>query len=421
MNHRPQNDRDFEAFLAGEDSDLARLYRRLPQSEPDAKLDAAVLAMARAAVEPQRRNALRHAKDRHRRPLWVVGLSSAAGIVLAAGLAWQMRGAFNDSLPSASQSAAPPSARADREVIPISAIVPPPEPAPADAGATLPEPSTPSPAAAPAAPPPPPAPMAEAAKPAPRLAKTAPHRREVDVASAASVDKKDQTQRFETEPPREPEAAAPAREALAGAAAGTSADRADAEGDASKAASATGYDAPSRAQPFPGGPAADYNSVERKAAIASGTRRDDYGLDVDAGSADPLVKQEERARVARQSSKEKGTGGHGLSSKPAAPIVAETAAAPPPAVAAQTTPVPASAAAAPKPTAAAAAPTAATAGQPVGTELQRNAQLAPDDWIVRIRELLRAERKTDAIENLELLHRRHPDYVLPEDLRKLLP
>jgi hypothetical protein len=418
MNHRHHDDRDFEAFLAGEDSDLARLYRRLPQSEPDAKLDAAVLGMARAAVEPQRRNALRHAKDRHRRPLWVVGLSSAAGIVLAAGLAWQMRGAFHDSLPSASPGAAPPAARADREVIPISAIVPPPETAPADAGAAPVELPVP-PAAAPAAPPVAPAPVADAAKPAPRAAKTAPHRREVEVASAANADKKDQTQRFETEPPREPEAAAPAREALA--AADTSADRAGPEGDVSTTASATGYAAPPRAQPFPGGTVADYNSVERKAAIASGTRRDDYGLDVDAGSTDPLVKQEERARIARQAGKEKGAGGHGLAGRSAAPVAAETAAAPPPAVVAQTTPVAANAAAAPKPATAPAASAAATAGQPVNAELQRNAELAPDAWVVKIRELLRAGRKADAIENLELLHRRHPAYMLPEDLRKLLP
>ena len=94
MTHRNHHEREFEAFLAGEESELARLYRRLPQAEPDAKLDAAVLGLARAAVEPQRVNALRHAKSRHPRPWWLVGLSSAAGVVLAAGIAWQMRHGF---------------------------------------------------------------------------------------------------------------------------------------------------------------------------------------------------------------------------------------------------------------------------------------------------------------------------------------
>ncbi|HSX61120.1 MAG TPA: hypothetical protein VLF18_13025 [Tahibacter sp.] len=412
MTHRNHHEREFEAFLAGEESELARLYRRLPQSEPDPKLDAAVLAMARAAVEPQRMNALRHAKDKHRRPLWVVGLSSAAGVVLAAGLAWQMRGAFNESLPSASNPASPAAARSEREVIPISAIVPPPEPATAETAA-IPPPalSVPMPPPAPAAAPAQPAPMAEAARSAPRAAKATPHKREVELA-AASADKKDQAPRFETTQPQEPPAAAPAREALADAATDSASNRADGERDLARSTAAPGSSG-ARPQAFPATAPTDYNSVERKAAIASGTRRDDYGLDAEAGSTDPRVQQEQRARQSRQVTHDKGTGGNGLAAKPASRTVAADAAPAP--VLQETAPAPAAASTP--------ASTVATgdADKSAETELQRNARLAPDEWIKKIRELLRAGRRADAIKNVELLRERHPDHVLPDDLRTLHP
>lgn len=398
MTQRNHHEREFEAFLAGEESELARLYRRLPQSEPDAKLDAAVLALARAAVEPQRVNALRHAKDRHRRPLWLVGLSSAAGLVLAAGLAWQMRGAFNETLPS-SRSAAPPAASAERDVIPISAIVPEPAPAPFP-------PPPPVVVAVPADEEAPKQPMAESARALPPPAKTAPHRRVTELAASTdSTDKKkDAATRAEPATPRELQQAAPSptvlAETLADAPGAPATDTAAARGGA---AEATGNDGAShRPQAFPTAGAPDHNSVERKAAIATGTRRDDYGVDADAGSADPLVRQEERQRIARQAAKESSVSGVGLARKPAAGDAPATAA--------------------PVAQAAAAAPGAATKAEGTAdndTELQRNAQLKPDDWIVRIRELLREKRRADAIENLTLLRERHPGYRVPADLREL--
>lgn len=72
-----------------------------------------------------------------------------------------------------------------------------------------------------------------------------------------------------------------------------------------------------------------------------------------------------------------------------------------------------------------AAPAPAATAAPVDTdaerasELQRNARLAPEEWIRKIRELLREQRRADALENLALLRRTHPDYALPEDLREL--
>lgn len=407
MTHRNHHEREFEAFLAGEESELARLYRRLPQSEPDARLDAAVLALARAAVEPQRVNALRHANVRHRRPLWLVGLSSAAGIVLATGIAWQMRNGFNESAAPTLQQ--PASAQAERDVIPISAIVPPDGPAAAEP-APPPPPSL-APAIAPTAaiPAPPPA------RPASPKPKATAQRREAGLAAATDA-KKDNSLRAghaipaETSPPERVAAAAaqasdelPARESLA-----------DAESTAGGGVDKLTDDA---AQPFPdtaGVP--DYNSVERKAVIASGSRRDDYGVDVDAASADPLARQEQRARAARSAAREKRTAEETVQRMQRAPeekrLIARPAAAPvaaapaemPPANTAQAPPHPA---------------TAGAIGTAASAELQGNATLRPEEWIKRIRELLREQRRADALENLELLRRKHPDYVIPADLRDL--
>lgn len=389
MTHRNHHEREFEAFLAGEESELARLYRRLPQSEPDAKLDAAVLALARAAVEPQRVNALRHATPRTRRPWWLVGLSSAAGLVLAAGVAWQMRNAFHETLPGATSPAVSPAARAERaerEVVPISAIVPPPEPAaPPAAPAT----SHAPPAAAPAQ-----ATTAGAGAPAPALAKPAPpptaktaaHRRQVEVIGADAADSKDKSLRFDAPPPAATPPPAPLAEAQTAA---TPANELAANAGGATAAGAGSGSGNAPPQAFPGG-VPDYNSVERKAAIASGTRRDDYGLSAEAAAADPLAKREQRAHANRQIAREQPA-----PQPEAAPPVASEAVA--------------SGAAAP----------AATAPTDSAAELQRNARLKPEEWAGKIRELLRAQRRADALENLALLRRTHPDYVLPEDLREL--
>ena len=74
--HAPDDER-----LPGED-ELSSLYRKLPRIEPPAALDAAVRRAAADAVKP--------AVAPRRRAHWPVALSSAAALVLAAGLAWRM-------------------------------------------------------------------------------------------------------------------------------------------------------------------------------------------------------------------------------------------------------------------------------------------------------------------------------------------
>lgn len=365
MTHRNHHEREFEAFLAGEESELARLYRRLPQAEPDAKLDAAVLNLARAAVEPQRVNALRHANQRHRRPWWLVGLSSAAGLVLAAGIAWQMQGMQQG--PAEALRTPASAAQAERDVIPITAITTPqPPPATWEPTTTAaPERSLISGNASPAPPLPAPAPTAAAAR---SRSSAAPLRRTVDVVKADEL-AKGETAQFEAAQPVATAAPPPpaADAALAAGLAEAQAQNADKRELAKEKKDAASLPAP---EPFADREVRDYNSVERKAALASGSRRDEYGLN--AGDDGKLR--------------------YGAL-KPTA-------------------------AAAPKP----AAESVAGAGPGSANRslaLQRNAKLAPADWVIAIRDLLRDNRREEALENLDLLKRKYPQFALPKDLREL--
>jgi hypothetical protein len=73
-------ERELERLLDDDGGELGALYRRLPRAEPPRRLDRSVLGEAARAVQG-------HTPRRHR---WIVGFGSAAGIVLAAGVAWQV-------------------------------------------------------------------------------------------------------------------------------------------------------------------------------------------------------------------------------------------------------------------------------------------------------------------------------------------
>lgn len=85
--------------LSPDERELAQLYGRLSQAEPDAKLDAAILAQAQAAVQ---------SKPGRARRRWSVGFASAAALVLAVGIVWRsnMLPAPESSLVSAASSSA---------------------------------------------------------------------------------------------------------------------------------------------------------------------------------------------------------------------------------------------------------------------------------------------------------------------------
>lgn len=94
MNTGPENpgspDRDPDAALTPEERALAdRIARTGPQREPSPALDARILAAARAAVAvPAASASHRHPRARRR---WPVVAGAAATLVLAVGLAWQLR------------------------------------------------------------------------------------------------------------------------------------------------------------------------------------------------------------------------------------------------------------------------------------------------------------------------------------------
>jgi len=74
-------DRDVDDLLRDDGGKLGNLYRRLPRYEPPRRLDRAVLSEAARAV---------HSGKPPRRQRWIVGVGSAAGLVLAAGIAWRI-------------------------------------------------------------------------------------------------------------------------------------------------------------------------------------------------------------------------------------------------------------------------------------------------------------------------------------------
>jgi len=115
MSNNQQFEREFEKFLNEEDSRIAALYRKLPRPEPDAKLDASVLAMARRAAATAPR-------PRAHTPRWIPALSAAAVVALAAGIAfrtgptvWQQQPAPAAQKPVGENAAAPAPAAAHVE------------------------------------------------------------------------------------------------------------------------------------------------------------------------------------------------------------------------------------------------------------------------------------------------------------------
>ncbi|HEY6943336.1 MAG TPA: hypothetical protein VI238_17940, partial [Dokdonella sp.] len=146
-------DRDLDRLLAEDGGELAALYRRLPKAEPPRRLDRSVLGAAARAVHG-------HTPRRQR---WLLGVGSAAGIVLAAGIAWHVGqdAVRRESQGEMTELGAPTTSSQNRNYVPIQPLS---EPAPRHA----PPPSSQDAAAlAPAAAPQP-------AKPAPRKAEARP-------------------------------------------------------------------------------------------------------------------------------------------------------------------------------------------------------------------------------------------------------
>lgn len=81
MSRRTGPARDLERLLEPDGGEYGAIYRRLGRPEPPRRLDRVVLAQAARAV---------HGERAPRAQRWMLGLGSAAGLVLAAGIAWQV-------------------------------------------------------------------------------------------------------------------------------------------------------------------------------------------------------------------------------------------------------------------------------------------------------------------------------------------
>lgn len=230
MSPRRDSEQDLNRLLDADRGDFAKVYDRLSRAEPPARLDRIVLGEAARAIRSNRAP---------RAQRWLMGFGTAAGIVLAAGIAWQV-GKQVDRQDTTVEGAAAP-----REVISVSPISLPAEPskesadtsalreeAPAAAAAPMKQdvaakkaraatrPVASPPMAAPAPPPPPPASVSKmeaapiesgAAAPQPAAAEPFPAAR---TSAAESADARDALGRLEMqaepERAREQQAVAPA-------------------------------------------------------------------------------------------------------------------------------------------------------------------------------------------------------------------
>jgi hypothetical protein len=81
MSKRHDSEHDLERLLDADGGEYGAIYKRLARAEPPRRLDRTVLAEAARAV---------HGARAPRSQRWMLGLGSAAGVVLAAGIAWQV-------------------------------------------------------------------------------------------------------------------------------------------------------------------------------------------------------------------------------------------------------------------------------------------------------------------------------------------
>ncbi len=404
MSSNEKLEREFAAFLAEDDSRLAAIYRKLPQTEPDPQLDGAVRTMAHRALNvefvatPQARS-----PNRRRAGRWLPALGAAAGIVFAAGIAYRLGPSWHGDR---GETGAPAS-----DVVNAHSI------------------DAPSAAAPPLSPAPPPA--ESAASPA-------------GVASLSAVAKlKAQAQTDAAKPM----SGAEAREKAARLDDSTD-NRATAAGGLSKAERPAATAAQPQAFPSPAPArkrAPEMDAVERKQVMATDARQDLH--DRDTGKPAPGAAQAAPSGAGTQPMTAANSAEpQRQEALPAAPSPAQSSALAPssreaaPAPAAAPVPeqfAPPSARAATAPAAKADAQArdeaaldktavpaiSAQTAQKKEIEKTRskdpNASLYPEHWLENIRAMLRENNRDGAVRSLAEFRKMYPDYKLPDDLREL--
>ena len=301
MNAARPPDHDLDRLLDADRGEFAGVYDRLSRAEPPRRLDRAILAEAsRVALGAP-------APRTHR---WMLGLGSAAGLVLAAGIAWQV-GQQRDAEVAVPAAAPRPAAV---EVVPVQAITPR---APA-AHDRAPQETT---------------------------------ERASESAPVAIEKKREAVQRRAAAPkPAPPQAPPPAPAPVAAA-----------------AESATPASAPRPAEPL----------REEAEAFADDAVR----------SADPAP-QESRERSAASDREGAAKVDAAASTRIGNATGARAGSAPP-------------------------APS-------TSVQLRNNMQRDPEDWLAEISRLEQAGRHQEAVENLRLFRRVHPDWPIGDRLRRLI-
>ncbi|HET7063975.1 MAG TPA: hypothetical protein VFI49_06825 [Rudaea sp.] len=410
MSSNEKLEREFAAFLAEDDSRLAALYRKLPQAEPDPRLDGAVRAMAHRALNPQLVATPQASSPHRRRGRWLPALGAAAGIVFAAGIAFRVGPSWHGDR---GETGAPAS-----DVISVRSVDAPP------------------PAAPPLSPAPPPA--ESAATPA-------------GAASLSGMAK--------LKAQAETEAAKPASDAEARERSARLDDSADnrpsAAGGLSKAEKPTAPRAQPQAFPAPAPAparkrASELDAVERKQIMATGAWQNLHDRDTKkpAPGAAPAVPSGAGTRPAAAAKSAELQRQEALPAAPPAPAqgsalapASRDEAAPPPPAAVATVPEQF----APQPPARTAAAPAAKTDAQAGDEAVRdkaavpaisgkaaqtkenektrskdpNASLYPEHWLQNIRVMLRENHRDGAVRSLAEFRKMYPDYKLPDDLRDL--
>lgn len=382
MSGKPSIDQELERLLAGEETELSALYRRLPAAEPDEKLDASVLAMAHRAVNPHLAATSRVDRRAPARPRpWMFALGSAAGVVLAAGVAWQLRSTIQQSGDEALQRASEPASEGVIVVTPKERASRPDSAAP---------PAAPPAAAAPAlaVPPPPQAPAAATS------AASKPPQGDDAFRSQAELE------RLKKSADEKPKATSPEEEALSAAHS-----RREEHGVTEYTLPAGAAGPAPRPTPFPAEPLKQSNAaVDKQEDRVKSDREQNEKLETisvtgsrirraDLETASPTLS------IERDSVERKAAMATGASH-------AEE-------------PVPKSQ---PKDAAAAKAIQAAPAGAAPSRSavLQNNARLSPQAWVSLMQQLLRDGRREEARENLDLFRRKYSDYKLPDELKALI-
>jgi hypothetical protein len=399
MSSNEKLEREFAAFLSEEDSRLAALYRKLPQTEPDPRLDATVRAMAQRALNPGLGATPRATSTRLRLGRWLPALGAAAGLVLAAGIAFRLGPSWHGER---GQTGAPAN-----DVISVRPIEAPPAAAP---------PLSPS--------SPPRQAESEGTSPTPAV-------------PAAPSKLQSQAAAEEPKPAAPATVRANAAKLQHSAANRPAADAAGALGTAAEKPEAAGGPQPQAFPPPAQVRVPEIDAVERKEIMATGAWQNLHDHDAAAAEKKP----------AQPPIDDKEAAVHAKAAEPArqdelrsvTPALGPAAATPRPAASSATV----EQSSAPPPTAGTVAPAAAldadarpdlsreeraapglsdkSAQQQNGKVRSRdpNASVYPEHWLQNIRTMLRDGNRDDALRSLTEFRRMYPDYQLPDDLRDL--